>query len=170
MDGSTEMAAWEVWVRGTELSAFVLAHARLWQVLETLHYFGLCLLFGTVIVFDLRILGVAKAIAPADLHRLVPWGVAGFLLNLVTGVCFFFGYPEQYAYNSAFHIKLAAMVLAGVNVAVFYGRFFAEVRKLGPHAEATAAAKVVTAISLTSWVVVLCCGRLLTFFRPPFFH
>jgi hypothetical protein len=170
MDGQTEMAAWEVWVRGTELSAFVLAHPRFWQVLETLHYFGLCLLFGTVILFDLRILGVAKAIAPADLHRFVPWGVAGFLLNLLTGICFFSAYPEQYAYNTAFHIKVAALTLAGINVVVFYGRFFSGVKNLGPHADAPAAAKVVTAISLTSWLVVLSCGRLLTFFRPPFFH
>lgn len=170
MDGQMEMAAWEVWVRGTELSAFVLAHPRLWQVLETLHYFGLCLLFGTVIVFDLRILGVARAIAPSALHRLVPWGVAGFVLNLVTGICFFSAYPEQYAYNSAFHIKVAAMVLAGVNVALFYGFVFARVRDLGPHADAPGSAKVVTAVSLASWVIVLCCGRLLTFYRPPFFH
>jgi hypothetical protein len=101
---------------------------------------------------------------------MIPWGVAGFLLNLATGVCFFFGYPEQYAYNSAFHIKVAAMVLAGINVAVFYGGIFAGVKKLGPHADAPAVAKLVTAISLSSWVVVLSCGRLLTFFRPPFFH
>ena len=168
MEGQADMAAWEVWVRGTELSAFVLAHPRFWQVLETLHYFGLCLLFGTVILFDLRILGVAKAIAPADLHRFVPWGVTGFLLNLATGICFFFGYPEQYAYNSAFHVKVAAMALAGINVAVFYGLVFPSVRGLGPHSDAPATAKVVTAVSLASWVVVLSAGRLLTFFRPPF--
>jgi hypothetical protein len=170
MEASGGMAAWEVWVRATELHAFVLAHPRLWQVLETLHYFGLCLLFGTVILFDLRILGVAKAIAPPDLHRFVPWGVAGFLLNLVTGICFFFGYPEQYAYNSAFHIKVVAMALAGINVTVFYALVFPSVKELGPHADAPLAAKVVTAVSLASWVVVLSAGRLLTFFRPPFFH
>jgi hypothetical protein len=170
MNGATEMAAWEIWVRGTELHAFVLAHPRLWQVLETLHYFGLCLLFGTVILFDLRILGVAKAIAPCELHRFVPWGVAGFLLNLVTGICFFFGYPEQYAYNSAFHIKVVAMALAGINVALFYGLVFPRVKGLGPHTDAPTTAKVVTGVSLASWVVVLSAGRLLTFFRPPFFH
>ncbi len=60
-----DMAAWEIWVRSTALSHFVLAHPWLWQVLETLHYFGLCLLFGTVGVFDLRVLGVAKGIAPS---------------------------------------------------------------------------------------------------------
>lgn len=170
MDDPTGMAAWEVWVRGTWLSAFVLSHPKMWQVLETLHYFGLCLLFATVGAFDLRILGVGKAIAPATLHRLVPWGVGGFLLNVVTGLCFFAGYPEQYAYNSAFHIKAAAMLLAGLNVMVFYASVFSRVKTLGPGTDAPGAAKAITAVSLASWVVVLICGRLLTFYRPPFFH
>lgn len=170
MDDPMRIADWELWVRGTWLSAFVLAHPRMWQVLETLHYFGLCLLFGTVGVFDLRVLGVGKAIAPSVLHKLVRWGVAGFALNVITGICFFAAYPDQYAYNSAFHVKLAAMALAGLNVALFYGSVFSRVKTLGPNADAPAAAKAITAVSLASWVVVLTCGRLLTFFRPPFFH
>jgi hypothetical protein len=78
------MEPWEVWVRGTALSMFVLKQAPwLWPLFETLHFLGLSMLIGTVGFFDLRVLGVAKAIPPAALHRLIPWGLGGFAVNLL---------------------------------------------------------------------------------------
>ncbi len=164
------MEPWEVWVRSTELHVFVRQNWWLWPVLETFHYIGLSLLLGTVGLFDLRVLGMAKDIPPAALHRLIPLGVAGYVVNIITGIGFFFAYPEQYAYNSAFHFKLAFMTLAGINVLIFYSAAFREVNALGAGADAPLRSKIITGVSLTSWVAVLICGRLLTFFRPPFFH
>ena len=165
------MEPWEVWVRSTALSAFVLKNgAWLWPLCETLHFLGLSLLIGTVGLFDLRVLGVAKAIPPAALHRLIPWGIGGYAVNLLTGITFFSGYPEQYAYNSAFHVKLVFMSVAALNAAIFYTAAFREVRSLAAGAQASLRARVITGISLLSWIGVLVCGRLLTFYRPPFFH
>jgi hypothetical protein len=165
------MEPWEIWVRSTALSAFVLKQgAWLWPLCETLHFLGLSLLIGTVGLFDLRVLGVAKGIPPAALHRLIPWGIAGFAVNLLTGVTFFSAFPEQYAYNTAFHWKLAFMTVAALNAAVFYTAAFREVRTLGAGAQAPLRARVITGVSLASWIGVLTCGRLLTFYRPPFFH
>jgi hypothetical protein len=66
---------------------------------------------------------------------------------------------------------MSLMVVAGINVAVFYGTgIFAEVRGLPAGADASPRVKAVTALSLAVWVVVLICGRMITFFRPPFFH
>ena len=48
-----------------------------WPMAESIHFIGLTLLVGTVGMFDLRLLGVAKQIAPAALHRLIRYGVAG---------------------------------------------------------------------------------------------
>ena len=164
------MDPWEIWVRATPLSALVRQTAELWPVLETLHYFGLSLLLGAIGLFDLRVLGVAKAIPPGMMHRLVPIGMLGFGINLLTGICFFSAFPEQYAYNSAFHAKLLFMTAAGLNVALFYSTAFASVRRLEAGQDAPAWPKLLTGISLVAWVGVLICGRLLTFFRPPFFH
>ncbi len=164
------IAPWEAWVRAAWLHQFILGHAKAWPVLETLHYFGLSLVLGTICLFDLRVLGFAKPVPVMALHRLVPLGVAGFLLNLATGICFFFGYPDQYAYNNAFRLKLALMAVAGANIALFYGSVFGGLKTVAPGAEAPRAAKLLTAVSLLCWIGVLVCGRLLTFFRPPFFH
>ena len=66
-----------------------------WPIVESLHFFGLCLLIGTVGLFDLRMLGIAREIALSDLHRLVPFGVLGYLLNVVTGILFLTTAPDQ---------------------------------------------------------------------------
>ena len=166
-----QMAAWEIWVRSTALSHFVLAHEQwMWPLLEMLHYFGLSMLFGTVGLFDLRVLGLLKRIPIGALHRLVPFGLAGYGVNLLTGLAFFSGHPDQYAYNSAFHWKLVFMSLAALNVAAFYTTAFKDLRQLPPQAPAPPLARALTAVSLGCWIGVLSCGRLLTFYRPPFFH
>ena len=53
---------WEIWIRGTALSMYVRDTPWLWPTMETLHFIGLSLLIGTVGLFDLRVLGVAKQI------------------------------------------------------------------------------------------------------------
>jgi hypothetical protein len=142
----------------------------LWPLCETLHYLGLSMLLGTVGLFDLRVLGFAKGIPILTIHRLIPWGIGGYVANILTGILFFVGHPDQYFYNDAFRFKVAFMALAGINVLVFYSAAYREVHALGAGADAPLRAKIITGISLSSWVAVLICGRLLTFFRPPFFH
>lgn len=164
------IAPWEAWVRSTWLAEFVLTYGWTWPLFEILHYIGLTLLLASVGLFDLRVLGLAKGIAPSALHRLVPFGVAGFAINVLTGVAFFAGFPEQYAYNPAFRLKLLFMLLAGLNIAVFYTAVFRRLQELPADADAPKVAKVITAISLCSWLIVLVAGRLITFYRPPFSH
>jgi hypothetical protein len=164
------MAPWEVWVRGTWLHMAVTSNQWNWPVLESLHFIGLSFLIGTVGFYDLRLIGLFKPVPGAALHRLIPLGIAGYCLNVLTGICFFFGFPEQYFYNDAFRTKLAFMALAGTNVVLFYAHAFRRVKHLGPGETAPLRARVIAAVSLTSWLGVLVCGRLLTFFRPPFFH
>ncbi len=79
-----------------------------WPAVETLHFMGLSLLIGTVGLFDLRMMGLARGIPMSALHKLVPWGVAGYALNVMTGVMFVTSAPDQYLFNPAFQTKLGA--------------------------------------------------------------
>ena len=166
-----EIQPWEMAIRETALHMFVIRHEWVWPLCETLHYLGLSLLLGTVGLFDLRLLGIAKGIAPRFIHRLIPWGVGGYVVNVLTGIVFFFGHPDQYFYNPAFRFKLAFMTLAGLNILLFYGtRLFDYMKSLAPGARVPLILKLVGGASLSLWLAVLVCGRLLTFYRPPFFH
>jgi len=82
-----------VWLKTTKLSSFVIAYPWVWPASETLHFIGLAMLIGVVGLMDLRLLGLAKRLPFAPLHRLLPWGIAGFGICLVTGSLFFAGDP-----------------------------------------------------------------------------
>jgi uncharacterized membrane protein len=131
-----------------------------WAFMMDLHFVGLVLLIGTVGILDLRMLGFAKQIPIEPLHRLVPWAMAGFGLNLVTGVLAFTGMDQYYTYNWAFWLKIMAIMLLGVNVAAFYlTGAFESVEGLGPGEDAPPLAKFIAASSLILWFTVITLGR-----------
>lgn len=156
------------WITSTQLSWFVTNYRWVWPASETLHFCGLVLMAGTVGMFDLRLLGVGKGIAPAALHRLLRWGITGFGVSVLTGTLFIAGTPEQYFYNAAFKLKVICLLLLGCNVLLFYSLEFQRVKALGPYDDTPLAAKWMASVSLTLLVAIMCCGRMLTFFRPPF--
>jgi hypothetical protein len=73
---------------------------------ETLHFVGLCILFTVVLLVDLRMLGMAKSLPFSALYQLLPIGILGFALNLLTGMVFFIAAPEQYTKNVVFYWKI----------------------------------------------------------------
>ena len=161
------MSPLEVWLKSTSLAE--LMHTQwAWPIAESFHFFGLSLLMGTVGLFDLRLLGFAKRIPLAALHRLIPWGITGYVINVLSGISFFTAEPDQYLYNPSFQIKMVFMSLAGINVLLFYLTMFRKVRTCGPGENAPLPARIMGGASLAFWIGVMSCGRLLTFFRPPF--
>src|SRR5262252_2225374 len=102
-----------------DFGAFVTGHTYVWPSCETLHFVGLSILFTVVLLVDLRMLGMAKRISFAALYQLLPLGMLGFALNLVTGMFFFVATPEQYTKNVAFYWKVAFIIIAAFNVLYF---------------------------------------------------
>jgi len=137
-----------------------------WPICESVHFVGLSLLVGVIGMFDLRLLGLAKRVPITALHRLVPWGVLGYIINVVTGMMFLMTDPVEYIYNPAFHIKMLFMAAAGLNIMIFYSVVFRHLKGLGPGSDAPRAAKIVAGVSLLCWIGVTVYGRLLTFYRP----
>jgi len=164
------MAQFQVWLVATLASAKpvgVFMHSRWgWPAAESIHFLGLSLLIGCIGLFDLRLLGLAKRIPIAALHKLIPWGLTGYTINLTSGLMFLMAEPDQYVYNPSFHFKMLFMALAGVNALTFYAT--TSKRAMGPGAgdEAPRAAKIIAVASLCFWIAVIVCGRLLTFYRP----
>lgn len=140
-----------------------------WPFVESLHFVGLTLLLGTVGLFDLRLMGLGNGISIRALHALVRFGVAGFALNVVTGFMFIVSDPGQYVYNPAFQIKVMAMIVAGINLAVFYSVMANKVRALSDADAVPVPARLIALVSLSCWCVVIAGGRLITFYRPPEF-
>lgn len=138
-----------------------------WPASETVHFIGLCLLFGVVLVVDLRMLGFMKGIPFSTLHRLLPWGVLGFGVNVVTGMLFFIGAPPDfYVNNSVFLWKLALILVAGANA--LYFTVFEQAWTVGAGDRPSVAAKVAAASGILLWTGVIFCGQMLPFFGHSF--
>lgn len=146
--------------------ATLMRTAWAWPIAESVHFIGLCLLVGSIGAFDLRLLGVMKRVPIAALHRFVPWGILGFSVNVASGLMFVLTEPDQYILNSSFHLKLLFMAIAGINAGTFYLTSWRLVFGARDVHDAPRQAKVIAAVSLTAWMMVIICGRMITFFRP----
>jgi hypothetical protein len=164
------MGDFQAWLVSTLSSvppvAAVMRTAWGWPIVESIHFIGLTLLFGTIAAWDLRLVGMARRVPMAAFHRLVPFAVLGFAINAASGSMFLMTEPNQYIYNPAFHFKLLFLALAGLNVLLFYSTIFRRVTALGPGDAPPHAARFFGAASLVLWTAVIICGRLLTFYRP----
>jgi len=100
---------------GRDVAAWVNDLPWMWPTLESLHFIGLSLLIGTVLVINLRVLGFMKQVSVDAIDRLIPWGVLGFGLNIVTGMLFFIAVPQQYTQSVAFFWKAGLIVVAAFN-------------------------------------------------------
>jgi hypothetical protein len=146
------------WING-----LVVNYPWTWPTLESLHFLGLCLLIGALLVMDLRLIGFQRTIPLAAVHALTPVAVIGFVINLVTGVGFLFGAPETYGRNGAFWLKMALVLLAGLNYAFFAWRIEPTLSHLGPRDEMPLRAMAAGVASLALWFGVLALGRLLPY-------
>jgi hypothetical protein len=164
------MHAFQTWLVHTIYArspvADLMHTAWAWPIAESLHFLGLSLLIGCVGTFDLRLLGVARTVPIAAVHRLIPFGLLGFAINICTGLMFLLTEPDQYIYNPSFHFKLLFMTIGGLNAATFYLTSYRRVFSTNASLDAPVHAKVIAAISLCAWMGVIVGGRLLTFYRP----
>jgi hypothetical protein len=136
--------------------------------LETLHLIGMALVLGVVGALDFRMLGIAKGLPIGPLSRLLPWGIVGFLINLITGTGLYLGNPGQYQ-SFAFASKMAFIGLAGVNVALFYATGLSRrVDTVGAGQDVPGTAKLIAVSSLFLWIGVVFWGRMLPFFSSAF--
>ena len=149
-----------------DFGAFVTGHTYVWPSCETLHFVGLSILFTVVLLVDLRMLGMAKRISFAALYQLLPLGMLGFALNLVTGMFFFIGAPQQYTKNPIFYWKMIFVVLAALNV--LYFMLLDEPWKVGAEDEAPFGAKVMAASAIFLWIGILFFGHMLPFLGNAF--
>jgi hypothetical protein len=152
-----------VWLETTRLAALMRESLWTYPIVEIVHIVGFVVLVGAAVMFDLRLLGVSRAL-PASLmarHHL-PWARAALILVLPSGFLMFIAHATEFAENPAFRLKLVFLVLAGLNALVFHRGAF---RSVGgwESAAVPASARAAAVASLLLWVGVIAAGRLLAY-------
>jgi hypothetical protein len=162
------LAAADESVPGTvrTIATFVTGNTWTWPASEALHFVGLSLLFTVVLLMNMRILGMAKRISFPALYQILPLGILGFALNLVTGMVFFIAAPEQYTQNPIFYWKIICVMLGAVNV--LYFMLIDEPWTVGSGEAAPLRTKVLAGSAIFIWVGVLFFGHMLPFLGNAF--
>jgi hypothetical protein len=152
----------------TGIGDYVAAHDWVWPLCETLHFFGMSVLLGTVGIVDLRILGVAKGLPIHLLDKFIPLGVISFIVNMTTGFIFIAGNPVggpmEYLTNLSLQIKMIIVLIAGLNLLTFYVTgLHRTVAAVPADGDAPGAAKAVAAVSIFAWIMVIVMGRFIMY-------
>lgn len=110
---------WLVWLENTGIANAIRTVPWMYPAFETLHYFGLSLLVGGIMIIDLRVLGFARVLPLKAVVGLLPFVFAGFAINVITGSLLFIYGATNFGTNAAFGLKMAFMVFAGLNALAF---------------------------------------------------
>jgi hypothetical protein len=153
-------------ISAAAIKDFVLQHPWVWPTCETLHFIGMSLMFGVLMIVNLRLVGWLRGMSFASVHRLLPFGLMGFGINFITGMFFFIAASEQYTQNVAFHYKIILLMLAGVNYLVL--TVYDEAWALPASAEAPLSGRLLGASALVLSIGVMYFGRMLPFIGNAF--
>jgi len=154
------------WLTADGVMAFVGGKTWVWPTNEALHFIGLWLLFGIVLLVNLRMLGLMKGVSFQAVHRMLPWAVLGLGINAVTGMGWVLAAPGQYLENIAFFWKIGLLLLAGLDLlylTAFDGPWRVEANQDAPMMQ-----KAFAATAIVLWIGVMYFGRMLPFIGNAF--
>jgi hypothetical protein len=136
----------------------------LYPVVEITHILGFVVLVGSIVVLDLRLLGLSRSLPARALARhVLPWTLGAFFVIVPTGLLMFMAHASDLLTNRAFQVKLALILLAGVNAGVFHTGPFRKSLQWDRDVNPPARVKAHAAASIAIWIGVIACGRLLAY-------
>jgi hypothetical protein len=148
------------WLQATSFATAISENEILFPWIEAVHVLAITLVVGTILIVDLRLLGLAsRDRAVSQLMRDVlpsTWGA--FVVALLTGSLMFSSNATTYAHNFYFQGKMIFLALAGLNMVVFHvlGR---HIGHWGEAGSTPLTAKAAGAFSLLLWMCVVGFGR-----------
>jgi hypothetical protein len=130
-------------------------------MLNLAHILGLLLAAGTIVFWDLRLLGKGLTTVPvSEMGRsLLPFTWVGFSIMSVSGALLFALEAGRLYENLFFRIKVICLILAGLNVMFFHFRVYRSVRHWEQQTITPIAARMAGGFSIALWFVILAAGR-----------
>jgi hypothetical protein len=142
--------------------------AWVFSTVELVHVFAVAMVIGTIMIVDLRLLGLASTKRPfAELSRQVlPFTWAAFVLAVIAGSLLFITRATQYFGNPVFWLKMALIAVAGINMMFFEFITVRGVQSWNIEPTPPRPARLAGGISIASWALVVVLGRLIVFTLP----
>ena len=136
----------------------------LYPAVEIVHIAGFVVLVGSIVVLDLRLLGLSRGISARELSRhVLPWTLGALVVIVPSGFLMFVAHATDLISNRAFQLKLGLILLAGVNALAYHLGTARTSALWDRDAKPPARVRLHAAASLAIWAGVLACGRLLAY-------
>lgn len=130
---------------------------------ETAHVAGLAVLVGAIVVVDLRLLGLGRALPVGALLRLaVPAALGGFAVAALTGLAMFSAHAAEFLVHPLFMLKMALVLAGGLNAALLHAGPL-QALAADPAGAPPPRVRLAAAASILLWLGVIACGRLLAY-------
>ena len=152
------------WLEATPVGLMIRESLWGFPIVVAIHIMGLTLSIGTLVWFDLRLLGVSMQghLASALYRRLMPWMFTGFAVMFISGFLLFAGFATAAYDNLYFRIKVAAMLLAAVNAFVYHRVTERRIAQWDAGVPPTGA-RAAGLVSICVWAVVIVAGRMMSY-------
>jgi hypothetical protein len=160
-----DIAAILKWLETTALAGRIRDSLFLFPLIESTHVIGLALVFGTIGIIDLRLLGLASSERPFQRmwSDILKWTWAAFALTALTGALMFITNAGVYYHNFFFRTKMVLLALTGLNMLAFDLTARRTVERWDRAPSAPRAGKAVAAVSLVLWIGIIFMGRIIGF-------
>ena len=152
------------WLDSTRLNAAMRMSTWFFPTFDVIHTLGIVLVAGTIMLLDLRLLGLTLRSEPvaAVVTRIVPWTLRGFALMFVTGALLFSSEAVKLYHSPAFRIKLVLLALAGLNALIFHSTIYRDAANWDP-AAVPIGARLTGLLSLAFWIGIITAGRAIAY-------
>ncbi|MDQ1473092.1 MAG: hypothetical protein QOJ99_4572 [Bryobacterales bacterium] len=134
-------------------------------LVNLVHILGVASLFGTILVLDLRLLGLWRKVPLAAISEpVVPVATMGFVIAVISGICMLATKATEYTGNPFLYIKFPAIFLGLLNVLLLSSSSAwreHKVRELSQRERSRLA--VFGGISLVCWITAITAGRMIAY-------
>ena len=159
-------------IQDSGIAEWMRTSVKAMPIVESIHVLAAATVFGTVFIVDLRLLGFPNLRRPftrvSDEMLRLTW--AAFFTALVTGALMFAANANTYYANTAFRFKMLALLLAGLNMAIFQLVTFRTVGAWNTDVRPPSAARTAGVLSILVWVTVIFFARWIGFTKGYHFE
>ena len=148
------------WLQDTWVGHLVAESLWGYPTFETIHTVGMALLIGSLGLIDLRVLGFKPELPLLETQRLLPLAWLGFTLNALSGTLLFISDSVMFYSSYTFRLKIALIVLGGINAALLGHKVFQPSAAPSPP---TVGVKWIAGTSLVFWFGAIIAGRLIAY-------
>ena len=151
---------------------YVASSSWAFPTIETVHVLAIVIVLGTIVVMDLRLLGLASTESAVTVtsRDTLGWTWGAFVLAMITGALLFVSKAHAYVANPNFIIKMVLIAFAGVNMGVFHVFTWRTVDAWDAGHDVPRAGKIAGGLSVLLWVLVVFFARAIGFTLDQYSH